>query len=65
MIEKNLKKKIKLIKPDFIFHLAAQAIVKDLYQNSYKTWGTNTFGTINLLEALKKFKKLHSGYNNK
>ena len=55
--KEKFEKKIKLIKPDFIFHLAAQAIVKDSYQNPYKTWETNTFGTINLLEALKKFKK--------
>lgn len=43
--------------PDFIFHLAAEAIVKKAYKNPYYAWATNTFGTINVLETLKKIKK--------
>ena len=44
-------------KPDYIFHLAAEAIVKRAYQNPRYTWETNTMGTINILEALSKIKK--------
>ena len=40
-------------KPDFIFHLAAQALVFKSYDDPLLTWQTNTIGTINLLEALK------------
>ena len=41
------------IKPDFIFHLAAQSLVKVSYENPLLTWQTNTFGTISILESLK------------
>lgn len=40
-------------KPDFIFHLAAQAIVSESYINPRETIFTNTIGTINLLDILK------------
>ena len=55
----SLQKKINTIKPDIIFHLAAQALVKESYSNPYCTWTTNLFGTLNLLEILKnsEFKK--------
>ena len=58
-ISNNLKfrNEIKKIKPDFIFHLAAQAIVKKSYTNSKDTWNSNLIGTINILEALRKIKK--------
>ena len=41
-------------KPDFIFHLAAQPIVKKAFNNPIDTWRTNTFGTINILESLRE-----------
>lgn len=53
----KIKKIINSFKPDFIFHLAAEAIVKRAYQNPRCTWETNTMGTINILEALSKIKK--------
>ena len=54
---KKLKIFIKKQQPDYIFHLAAQAIVKKSYDNPLNTWSTNTFGTINILECLKLIKK--------
>ncbi len=45
------------LKPDFIFHLAAQAIVKDSYIEPILTWETNVIGSLNILEALKKIEK--------
>jgi CDP-glucose 4,6-dehydratase len=39
--------------PDFIFHLAAQALVGDSYKNPVSTWNTNVIGTINLLNVLR------------
>ena len=41
------------IHPDFIFHLAAQPIVLDSYQNPLNTFNTNTIGTANILDALR------------
>jgi len=54
---KKIKKVILNFQPDFIFHLAAEAIVKRAYANPKYTWETNTIGTINVLETLKKMKK--------
>ena len=53
---RNFQKTSKAIlnfKPDYIFHLAAEAIVKKAYANPNYAWATNTFGTINILETLK------------
>ena len=48
----KLKKIINQFKPNFIFHLAAEAIVSRAYQNPLNTWKTNTLGTINILQIL-------------
>jgi CDP-glucose 4,6-dehydratase len=53
----NLKKFIKKYQPDFVFHLAAQSIVKVAYENPIQTWSTNAIGTINILESLRQLKK--------
>lgn len=42
------------IKPDFIFHLAAQPLVLEAYASPYETFKSNTMGTINVLEWLRK-----------
>ena len=39
--------------PDFVFHLAAQAIVSVSYQDPVRTMSTNIIGTMNVLEALR------------
>ena len=44
------------IKPEFIFHLAAQPLVRESYKNPISTWETNVMGTINLLNTIKDFK---------
>lgn len=43
--------------PDFVFHLAAQALVRKSYEDPVTTWNTNLFGTLHVLEALRKIKK--------
>ena len=40
------------LKPDFIFHLAAQALVRVSYRNPILTFTTNTLGTVHLLESV-------------
>jgi CDP-glucose 4,6-dehydratase len=48
-----LKGIISSIKPDFIFHLAAQAIVSTSYKDPVETFSSNVIGTMNVLEALR------------
>lgn len=42
--------------PDFIFHLAAQALVGVSYEEPNQTWTTNVIGTLNILESLRRLK---------
>ena len=51
-----LKKIVKNFKPDFVFHLAAQSLVKKSYYDPTNTFTTNTIGTCNLLESLRYLK---------
>ena len=43
--------------PDFLFHLAGQAIVKQAYKNPIETWTINVIGTLNILESLRTLNK--------
>src|SRR4051812_12468392 len=42
---------IEKVQPDFIFHLAAQPLVRLSYEEPTLTFATNVMGTINVLEA--------------
>lgn len=44
---------IKQERPNFIFHLAAEAIVSTSYTNPVLTMSTNIIGTLNVLESLR------------
>ena len=53
--EKNkFKKTINKVKPNIIFHLAAQSLVFNSYNQPEKTIYSNTIGVMNLLEILKE-----------
>ena len=43
--------------PDFVFHFAAQALVRRSYEHPMETWQTNLLGTLHVLEALRKLDK--------
>ena len=43
--------------PDFVFHLAAQPIVRESYATPVETYQTNILGTIHVLEALRGLSK--------
>ena len=58
--EVNLNSKIKKFKPDIIFHLAAQSLVKDSYKIPKFTFTTNIIGTLNILETIKDVKSVKS-----
>jgi CDP-glucose 4,6-dehydratase len=49
----QVKQLIQSIKPDVVFHLAAQPLVRRSYAQPLATWDTNVMGTIHILEALK------------
>jgi CDP-glucose 4,6-dehydratase len=46
---------IRDFRPDFVFHLAAQPLVRLSYERPVETWETNVLGTIHVLEALRLF----------
>jgi CDP-glucose 4,6-dehydratase len=48
-----LTAKIQEIKPEIIFHLAAQALVRVSYREPVVTFDTNAIGTANVLEAIR------------
>jgi len=41
-------------RPQVVFHLAAQALVRRSYQQPVETYATNIMGTVHLLEAVRK-----------
>jgi CDP-glucose 4,6-dehydratase len=40
-------------RPDFVFHLAAQPLVRLSYDQPVETYATNVMGTVNVLEAIR------------
>lgn len=52
--KEELEKVFTQYKPEIVFHLAAQAIVRKSYTEPIETYQTNVMGTINVLECLRK-----------
>jgi len=52
-----IKTLVEKIQPDFVFHLAAQALVRPSYGNPLETMTTNAIGTANVLDALRALNK--------
>lgn len=55
-----LKKRFEEVQPDIAFHLAAQPIVTDSYENPQYTFETNMMGTVNFLESIKHTESVKS-----
>lgn len=53
----SLRAAIEASQPDFVFHLAAQPLVRRSYREPVETYSTNVTGTINLIEALRSLTK--------
>jgi CDP-glucose 4,6-dehydratase len=51
--KETLNSYVQQIKPDFIFHLAAQAIVSASYTSPFDTITTNVTGTASVLESIR------------
>ncbi len=50
-------------KPEIVFHLAAQPLVRESYENPVYTYETNVMGTVNLLECIRNCKSVKSVLN--
>jgi CDP-glucose 4,6-dehydratase len=50
-----LKNAVSQIRPDVVFHLAAQSLVRPSYEFPIETISTNALGTANLLETLRGY----------
>jgi CDP-glucose 4,6-dehydratase len=53
----SLEQSILDFQPDFIFHLAAQAIVRTSYEEPLETFSINAIGTANVLNVVRKLSK--------
>ena len=52
-----VQKEVESFKPDFIFHLAAQALVGVSFEDPHYTFETNIIGTLNILEAIRSYQR--------
>ena len=50
----TVKAVMRRVKPDFVFHLAAQPLVRLSYEKPVETFDTNVMGTIHVLEATRQ-----------
>ena len=50
----TVKNVMRRVKPDFVFHLAAQPLVRLSYERPVETFDTNIMGTIHVLEAVRQ-----------
>ncbi len=53
----ELCKAIEAAQPDFVFHLAAQPLVRKSFDIPVETFATNVMGTVNLLDAVRMLEK--------
>jgi len=52
-----VQRSILAARPDFVFHLAAQPLVRFSYEQPVETYATNVMGTLHVMEALRELKK--------
>ena len=50
----SLVRVVSEVRPEFVFHLAAQSLVRRGYQQPLPTFQTNVLGTANVLEAIRR-----------
>ena len=55
-----LSSAVKEFQPEFVFHLAAQALVRPSYDNPVDTFSTNVQGSVNLLDAIRQCDSVRS-----
>lgn len=57
----HVKEIFRIYKPEFVFHLAAQPIVRYSYLEPLETFETNVMGTVNILEAMRESEETKVG----
>ena len=50
----RLERTLADVRPEFVFHLAAQSLVRRSYREPVATFATNVMGTVHLLEAVRR-----------
>ncbi len=50
----NILRVLAEVRPEIVFHLAAQPLVRRSYREPLETWSTNVMGTANVLEAVRQ-----------
>ena len=58
-----LQKAFELARPEIVFHLAAQPLVRESYRDPRYTYETNVMGTVNILECVRKSDTVRSFLN--
>jgi CDP-glucose 4,6-dehydratase len=59
----KLKIGLNKFSPDIVFHMAAQPLVRMSYKEPLETYQTNALGTVNILEAVRRNKKVKALVN--
>ncbi|WP_316189884.1 CDP-glucose 4,6-dehydratase [Bradyrhizobium sp. SZCCHNS1054] len=58
--EKAVEAAVLQIRPQLVFHLAAQPLVRRSYRSPLETWATNVMGTANVLNACRQLSELRA-----
>jgi CDP-glucose 4,6-dehydratase len=53
----SLRQALRMASPDIVFHLAAQALVRESYTSPRETFDTNVMGTLSLLDCIRELAK--------
>jgi len=56
----KLDKAMHKFQPEYVFHLAAQPLVKKSYEDPVNTFDTNIMGSVNLLDSVRRCSSIHS-----
>ena len=59
----SLKHAVDAARPEIVFHLAAQPLVRESYQDPRGTYETNVMGTVNILECVRLSHTIESFLN--
>ena len=62
-ILQGLRDVFERVRPEVVFHLAAQPIVRDSYKDPVYTYETNVMGTVNVMECVRLTDSVRSFLN--
>jgi CDP-glucose 4,6-dehydratase len=55
-----VRRAVSAAKPEIVFHLAAQPLVRKSYHEPLETWSSNVMGTANVLEACRQLQSVRA-----